>query len=213
MPYKLNKGVYAVRCKHHHCPFNEHLTIDDNIMGVTEDDVRTEALKMARDKAMVKHDSLYGRKHELENPEIRMVGGNIQAVGNTTAHNSHPAPWGVDIRRYAKGAVIANREVGEATICQVLEGVAYPTRNKAHRYMAGDCFGVSPLFANHGLSDVVAGEDMTAVAFYDMQKLRRSEPATASNLLARAMEDSLRVIGELGRTVERLRREVQKAAT
>jgi hypothetical protein len=211
MPYKLKKGVYAVRCRHPHCPFNERIEILENIMGVTESDVRWEALKMARDAACVKHDSIYGRKHVLENPEVRMAGGSCVAVG-ITAPTATPAPRGVDIRRYDKGDVIMKEGADATIVCEVLEGLAFPARNKAHRYTPGDCFGWAPFLPNHGMSDVIAAMDRTSVAFYDLAQLRRSDPNSASTLLARAMEDSLRVIGELGRTVARLRRVMQRAA-
>jgi len=211
MPFRLKKGVYAVRCRHPHCPFNERIEITENIMGMTESDVKWEALKMARDAAGVKHDSIYGRKHVLENPEVRMAGGSCVAVG-ITLPSATPAPRGVDIRRYKKGDVIMKEGVDATIICEVLEGAAFPARNRAHRYMSGDCFGWAPFLPNHGMSDVIAAQDRTAVAFYDLEHLLRSDPASASTLLARAMEDSLRVIGELGRAVARLRREVQRAA-
>ena len=53
---------------------------------------------------------------------------------------------------------------GEAasTVCEILEGSAYPLTNKTHRYAAGDCFGVAALVPNHTrLSDVVAQSDGT----------------------------------------------------
>ena len=213
MPYRLRKGVYAVRCRHPHCPFNDRFEIEENVMGWTESDVSTEALKMARDAAVVKHDSIHGRKHALENPEVRMVGGAVVATGITTAPATTPAPRGVDIRRYAKGDVIVKEGADATTVCEVLDGIAFAARNRTHRYAAGDCFGWAPSLPNHGMSDVVAGRDNTSVAFYGLEDLRRSDPANASRLLARAMEDSLRQVGELGRTVQRLRREVQRAAS
>jgi hypothetical protein len=213
MPYQLKKGVYAVRCRHPHCPFNDRFEIEENVMGWEESDVRIEALKIARDAALVKHDSIHGRRHPLENPEVRMVAGAIVALGITAAPVVTPAPRGVDIRRYAKGDVIMNEEADATTVCEVLEGTAFPARNRTHRYAQGDCFGWAPFLPNHGISEVIAGQDNTSVAFYDLEHLRRRDPASASRLLARAMEDSLRVIGELGRTVERLRREVQRAAS
>ena len=79
MPFRLNKGIYTVRCRHSHCPFNARVEIEDNIMGMTESDVASEAWKLARDVAHTKHAALpYGRGHQLQNPEIRLVSGNIQ---------------------------------------------------------------------------------------------------------------------------------------
>jgi len=82
MPFRLNKGIYLVRCRAAHCPFNARLEIDENIMGMTESDVAIEARKLAKNMACVKHDSLpYGRQHPLHNPDIRMVSGSIQLTG------------------------------------------------------------------------------------------------------------------------------------
>ncbi len=84
MPYRLKKGVYAVRCRYPHCTFNTRLEIDTVIMGMTEDDVEAEAMKMAKGMAMVKHDSLHGRRHPLLNPEIRRVAGYNQPIPVST---------------------------------------------------------------------------------------------------------------------------------
>ena len=82
MPFRLNKGIYVVRCRAARCPFNARFEIEENIMGMTESDVAIEARKLARNMAHVKHDSLpYGRSHPLHNPDIRMVSGSIQLTG------------------------------------------------------------------------------------------------------------------------------------
>ena len=68
MPYKLKNGVYAVKCRHPHCTFNVRFEIDQTIMGITEQDVDTEARRLARDMALTKHDAIHGTKHSLKNP-------------------------------------------------------------------------------------------------------------------------------------------------
>jgi hypothetical protein len=214
MPYRLNKGVYAVRCRHSHCPFHDRIDIEQNIMGVTEDDVRSEALKNARDKAVVKHDSIYGRHHGLENPEIHMISGSVQAVGiNHSPSNHTPSPKGVVIREFGKGDVILRKGEAASTVCEVIQGYAYPARNKTHRYSVGDCFGAAALLPNHRrMTDVVAGSDRTSVAFYDLTDLRQTEPRDVSRLISHVMEDTLKVVNELGKTVDRLHKGKQKAA-
>jgi len=205
MPYRLVKGVYAVRCKHAQCPFHDQMKIDENIVGVTEEDVRTEAIKMARDQATVKHDSIYGRKHGLEAPEIHMVSGMVQKLG-PAGSSEEGTQKGVVVRRFGKGEVILRKGETASTVCEVLEGSAYPLANKSHRYGAGDCFGVAALVPNHTrLSDVVAQVDGTTVAFYDLGDLRQNEPGRASRVVSRIMDDTLRVVDELGRAVSRLR--------
>ena len=213
MPYRLSKGIYAVRCRYPHCPFNDRLEVEPTIMGVTEEDVRSEAYKNARDKAMVKHDSIYGRRHGLDKPEIRMVSGSILHVGSDSAFGAMATNAAV-IKEYGRGDLILRKGEAATTVCEVLQGIAYPARNRQHRYTAGDCFGAAALLPNHGrLSDILAGSDRTVVAFHDLAALRRSEPRRANSLAARVMEDTLKVVDELGKTVHRLRRETQKLAT
>jgi hypothetical protein len=205
MPYRLVKGIYAVRCRHAQCPFHDQMKIDENIVGVTEEDVRAEAMKMARDQATVKHDSIYGRKHGLESPEIHMVSGSVQQLGPAPAPGEKTQK-GVVVRRFGKGDVILRKGEAASTVCEVLEGSAYPLTNKAHRYGAGDCFGVAALVPNHTrLSDVLARVDGTTVAFYDLGDLRQNEPGRANRVVSRIMDDTLRVVDELGKAVSRLR--------
>ena len=198
MPYRLIKGIFAVRCRHAQCPFHDQIKIEQDIVGVTEEDVRSEAIKMARDQAMVKHDSLYGRKHALETPEIRMASGTVQKLGVPSGHGS-ARQKSVIVRRFGKGEVILKKGEAAPTVCEILEGSAYPLANKSHRYAAGDCFGVAALVPNQTrLSDVIAAADGTTVAFYDLGDLRKIEPGRASRVVSQIMADTLRVVEELG---------------
>jgi hypothetical protein len=86
MHFRLNKAMFLVRCRHPHCLFNERFGIEENIAGITETDVKSEAYKLALSQAQVKHNSLYGRKHDMVNPEIRMVQGSCVAVGFVPEH-------------------------------------------------------------------------------------------------------------------------------
>ena len=221
MPYRLYKGVFAVRCRHPHCPYNDQIRIEQDIMGVTEEDVRSESLKMAKDQALVKHDSVFGRRtHGLESPEIRMVSGTIQKIGGAQSAYGGAGPAdaeaqrGRSVRRFHKGEVILKKGEAAGTVCEILEGGAYPAANRTHHYGVGDCFGVAALVPNHTrLSDVIAASDDTAVAFYDLAGLRASEPTRANRVVNRIMEDTLQVVDELGRTVDRLRKTRHKIAS
>ena len=206
MPYKLIKGIYAVRCRQPHCPFNDQIRIEQDISGVTEEDVRSEALKMARDQATIKHDSIYWRRHSLGNPEIRMVSGQIRKIG-PDAPVEVDSKGGVVVRRFSKGEVILRKGEAAGTVCEILEGNAHPRTNRTHRYGVGDCFGVAALVPNHTrMSDVIADADDTVVAFYDLVDLRQTEPGRATRIVSRIMEDTLQVVDELGRALDRLRK-------
>ena len=197
MPYRLNKGVYSVRCRHPHCPFNAQMKIDQAIMGMMESDVETEARKIARDMAMVQHDSIRGRQHSLHNPEIRRVSGSCQLMGAGPGHV--PQPRGeVGFREYAKGECILKEGEEAAWVCEVLRGSAYPERNKSHHYGAGDCFGAAALLPKQSrMISIIAGSDRTRIAFYNLIELNKSDPKKANSVFARVMEDTLQVIREL----------------
>jgi CRP-like cAMP-binding protein len=210
MPYRLNKGIYSVRCRYPGCPFNDQIEIEQTIMGVTESDVELEARKTARDAALVKHDSIYGRRHGLTNPEVRRVSGTCQAVGSSS-HASAPMPQGVRVREFRRGEVILKRGDEATSVCEVLQGVAWPTHNRMHKYGAGDCFGVAALLPNHSrMADIVAGIDRTMVAFYNLVEMSQSDPRNASRLFNCVMEDTLRVIDQLDKTTHRLRKTADK---
>lgn len=213
MPYKLIKGVYNVRCRSPHCPFNDQIRIEQELAGVTEEDVRSEALKMARDQAIIKHDSIYWRRHSMENPEVRMVSGQIRRIGRDEPVEVGGA-GGIVVRRFRRGEVILHKGEAAGTVCEVLEGSAYPRANRAHRYEAGDCFGVAALVPNHTrMSDVIAAVDDTVVAFYDLVDLRQNEPGRATRIVAKIMEDTLQVVDELGRAVDRMKRGKHRLAS
>ena len=174
----------------------------ENIMGMTESDVETEARKTARDMAHVKHDSLHGRQHALQNPEIRMVSGTVQLVGVGPLQTS-PRQGDWYVREFKKGDMILKKGEDATSVCEVLRGVAYPLPNRHHRYSLGDCFGVAALLPNHSrMADVMAGSDKTRIAFYRLPELNRHDPEKASRLLTRVIEDTLQVIGELEQSAE-----------
>ncbi len=80
MGFKLEKGVYNVRCHHPGCPFNADIKIEVNIMGVTARDVEEEAEKVARDKGSTMHDAVYGTSHKLEKPLVQKSSGRIRPL-------------------------------------------------------------------------------------------------------------------------------------
>ena len=142
-----------------------------------------------------------------------MASGSIQRVGGPPQAES-ASPRGMSVRRFRKGEVILKRGEAAGTVCEVLEGGAYPAANRTHHYGVGDCFGVAALVPNHTrMSDVMAASDETTVAFYDLAGLRASEPTRANRVVNRIMEDTLQVVDELGRAVDRLRRGRHKIAT
>ena len=210
MPYKLKGGVYAVKCRHAGCSFNTRFEIDQNIMGMTEQDVELEARRLARDMAQTKHDAIFGNKHSLKNPEVRKVSGVHQLVG---AHQELLLEGAKEIvyHEYKKGEVILKKGEDTSTICQVIRGFAYPLRNKDHRYSAGSCFGVAALLQRQSrTADIIAGKDGTRIAFFNVLELSRKNPKKARVLYDQAMEDVFSVIRDLEDTVDRLEQKLER---
>jgi hypothetical protein len=218
MPYRLKNGIYSVRCRYPRCPFHSQFEIEQNIMGMTEKDVELEAKKLARDMALIKHDAIHGTRHALRNPEIRKVSGAYELVG-TDPYGSRNVYGGVAPsqeayhKTYRKGEVILKKGDDAASICEVIQGSAYPERNRSHRYQVGDCFGAAALLAKHQRTcDVIAGGDDTKVAFYNLIELSRKNPKKARMMFTAVMEDTFAVIRDLERSIDRTRREIAREA-
>jgi hypothetical protein len=212
MPYKLKDGVYAVKCRHPHCTFDVRFEIDQMIMGITEQDVETEARRLAREMAFTKHDAIHGTKHSLKNPDIRKASGVCQLVGayQQPVIDEHRE---VSHREFRKGEVILRKGDQAATVCQVIRGSAYPLRNASHRYNAGDCFGIAALLQSKSrTADIVAGKDGTRIAFFNVLELSRKSPKKAKFLYDRAMADIFAVIEDLEQTISQLEHKLKKVS-
>ena len=94
MSFRLKEAVFKVRCREPGCPFISDFIVKENIMGATEADVDSEALKIARNMGFIKHDALYGRKHQLVNPEVYKIDASYERIGTTpyAPQSAPPAP-------------------------------------------------------------------------------------------------------------------------
>ena len=205
MPYRLKKGVYSVKCRYPQCTFEARMEIDQNIMGMTEWDVEIEAMNMARGMAMIKHDSLRElRRHMLTKPEIRRVSGYTELVGGGPASQIVQEVPEVVYKDFQKGEIILKKGEEADAICEVVRGVAFPERNKDHRYGCGDCFGASALISRQKrMANIVSGSDKTRVAFYNLMELNKRDPKKAREVYNRILQDTFKVIRELEHSVER----------
>jgi len=215
MPYRLKNGIYAVRCRYPKCTFNSQFEIQQNIMGMTERDVEIEAKKIARDMALIKHDAIHASRHSLRNPEIRKVSGTIELIGPAARRNGDAAyaaaAKDVYYQEFNRGQVILRKGDDATSVCEVIEGSAFPERNRSHRYRQGDCFGAAALLNRHRRTcDVIAGSDGTKVAFYNLIELSKSNPNKARQLFSGVMEDTFKVIQGLEKSIARTQKEIER---
>ncbi len=210
MAYKLIKGDFRVKCKHPGCPFDHSVIVNQNIMGLTEDDVEVEAKKLAISVAKIKHDSIYGNKHVLENPIVRKISGIYEAVGAKTSSIVNQ-PEAIKYREFKKDEHILSKGDLATTICEVVKGSAYVNKNKPHAYKPGDTFGVAALLINQvRTADVIASEDGTTVAFINLKELSKKDPKKAKFLYESAMEDVFDVIQEFEHLVCTLEKQIEE---
>jgi hypothetical protein len=221
MAYVLRDGIFQVKCRQQGCPFKSEFKIGQTIMGATDKDCESEAMKIARNMAAIKHDAIYGRTHILKDPIVRKIGGAYAAFGagqapgaaRTAARAVEPGiprpPGATAVKKYAKGEVILRKGDRASTVCEVISGAAYPENTTAIRYEAGRSFGAAGLLSNQERTgSVLADADDTVVAFYNMQEVSKTNPAKARELYNEVMEDTLHVIAFLDDRVDELEGEL-----
>ena len=210
MAFRLKKGVFKVTCKQPGCPFDFEVQVKQNIMGVTEEDVEDEAKKIARDIAMIKHDAIYGRKHSIMKPTIRKVSGVYESIGartNTLISQSEAVKY----KEFKNGDKVLKKGDIASTICEVIKGSAFPDKNKNHVYNIGDIFGAAALLVNQTrTADIIAGQDGTTIAFYNLKELSKKDPKKTRELYNNTMEDVFSVIADLGDLVDKLENELER---
>jgi CRP-like cAMP-binding protein len=221
MSFKLREVTFRVRCTEPGCPFDAEFTVRENIMGATEADVDSEAWKIARNMAFIRHDSIHGRKHPLANPEMHKIGGRydrmvpVEAPSVPTAAPAAPQAEGaLSVRRYRKGEKIIRKGESAITVCEVIRGSAHNEKRPELFYQTGSTFGAAALFEHKNrLADIVAGQDDTVIAFYNMRELSKSHPAKARELYNAAMEDIFDILTYLEGYTASLEKQLARART
>jgi CRP-like cAMP-binding protein len=206
MSFRLKEAVFKVRCREPGCSFVSDFAVKENIMGATEADIDSEALKIARNLGFIKHDAILGRKHQLASPDVYKVSGTYEHIGPAPAAPSAPAAapgtaspaaavGSAPVRTYRKGEIIIRQGDSATMVCEVLRGSAHNEKLPDLLYKVGTTFGAAAIFRQKNrMADIVAGEDGTAIAFYNLRELARSNPAKARVLYDEAMEDVFHVL-------------------
>jgi CRP-like cAMP-binding protein len=209
MAFKLKKGVFRVTCKNPGCTFDKEFEIPTNLMGLSEDDVESEAKKIAKDMASIKHDALFGKKHYLTNPQIRKVNCVYEAIGASAASIISQSE-AVKYKEYKKGDKILNKGDIASTICEVVKGKAVVDKTQ-HVYESGETFGAAALLVNQTrTADVIAHEDGTTIAFYNLKELSNKDPRKAKELYTEAMEDIFNIILNMETLIDNLDKQIEK---
>jgi hypothetical protein len=214
MALKLKEVVFRVRCREMGCPFTSDFSVKENIMGATQADVDSEALKIARDQAMTKHDAIYGRKHMMLNPDIHKVAGAYEPLGPASPAGRVRlvgAGEPVHTRRFDRGEKIVAKGERATTVCEVVRGSAINEARPGIVYRPGSTFGAAGLFEHKKrLASIVAVENDTLIGFYDMRELTKTDPAKARELYNEAMEDIFRVLAYLEDNCASLEKKIAK---
>ena len=218
MSFKLKEAVYKIRSREPGCTFVSEFIVRENFMGVTEADVDSEAIKIAKNMAFIKHDALHGRKHQLANPEIFKVSSAYERIGGLTAGSvftqqsgQAPAEQGIPGRAFRKGDLIMKKNEGSALVIEVLRGSVQNSGYPGLKSRPGAMVGSASVFHQKSRPvDIVAADENTAVTFHDMRELTRSNPARARELYDRALEDVFNVLVYLGDACASLEKKVKK---
>jgi CRP-like cAMP-binding protein len=198
MSFRLKEAVYKIRCREPGCTFVSEFIVKENFMGVTEADVDSEAIKIAKNMAFIKHDALHGRKHQLANPEIFKISSAYDRIGGLTADSVYTpggaapaaAAQGAPGRAFRRGDIIMRRQEDDGLVVEVLRGAVQNVGHPGLRYRPGAVIGSAAIFHQKARpTDIVAAEDDTAVMFHDVRELTRSNPGRAKELYDRALEE------------------------
>jgi CRP-like cAMP-binding protein len=215
MAFKLKEAVFRVRCREPGCPFVSDFLVKENLQGATEADVNSEAWKIAKDLGITRHDAIHGKRHPMVDPDIHMMRSSYETIGGVLRGKAPLAPSrlgeSINTRRYDRGDRIIAKGERATTVCEVVRGLARNARRPGLIYRPGATFGAAGLFENkRRMADIVAGEDGTIIAFYDMRELWTTDREKAKELSNEAMEDIFRVLAWLEDRCDALEKHLAK---
>ena len=132
-------------------------------------------------------------------PDIHKIRSSYEMIGASSVRRplafSPRLGEAINTRRYEKGDQIIAKGERATTVCEVVRGSAFKKDRHGLVYRPGATFGAAGLFEHkRRMADIVAGENGTIVAFYDMRELSQSAPEKARELYNEAMEDIFRVL-------------------
>jgi hypothetical protein len=218
MAFKLKEAMFRVRCREPGCAFVSDFLVKENLQGATEADVNSEAWKIAKDLGITRHDAIHGKRHPMIDPDIHMIRSSYETIGGAP---SRRVPLGsarlgetINTRRYDKGDRIIAKGERATTVCEVVRGLARNDRRPSLVYRPGATFGAAGLFENkRRMADIVAAENGTIIAFYDMREMWTTDREKAKELSNEAMEDIFRVLAWLEDRCDDLEKQLAQRKT
>jgi hypothetical protein len=216
MAFKLKEAMFRVRCREPGCPFVSDFLVKENLQGATEADVNNEAWKLAKDLGVTRHDAIHGKHHPMINPDIHIIRSSYETIGGVPRAKVPIAPArlgeSINTRRYDKGDRIIAKGERATTVCEVVRGLARNERRPGLFYRPGATFGAAGLFENkQRMADIVAAENGTIIAFYDMRELWTTDREKAKELSNEAMEDIFHVLTWLEDRCDSLEKKLAQA--
>ncbi len=217
MAYKLVKGEYKVKCGNPACNFEKTFLLEsENILGIDEDSVDQASIELITYMANCEHLTMnYGeetdqesaeqeascdcdmvQEHELCEPEVTKISAIYEFV--ELSDNNRVLKEAVKYHDYNKGEQVVAKEGVFHQICEVINGSVYVNKSKPTVYKTGDIFGRNALIVNQEQSfEIVAGEDNTTVAFYNLPELFDKDLKKCLELYHGAAYDVLSIIYDL----------------
>lgn len=210
MAYKLVKGEFLIKCTCDECSYSNKFEITQGFYGETENDVLLAAGEQAKIMALLEHQK-DSPDHVLENMTVEKNSGIYEFVPFQKLLHSEQSE-GVKYKTYKKDDVIIAGDEIFYGLCEVVKGAASICRAKVLTLKPGEIFGLSELFVNQVRSgDLVADEDETMIAFYNMQELFRTDLKKCLDLYHASVQNIFALIDRLKDEAVMLEKKLEEA--
>ena len=210
MAYKLAKGEFLIKCNCEECSYSNKFEVTDGFCGETENEVLEIAGEQAKIMALLEHQKDCP-EHKLENLSVEKSTGIYEFVSFRELVRSEQNE-GVKYKNYNKGDVILSGDEPFYGICEVVNGAASICRAKVITLKPGDAFGLSELCVNQVRNgDLVADEDETMIAFYNMSALFGSDLKKCFDLYHASSQNIFALIDNLKEEAVILEKKLENA--
>jgi CRP-like cAMP-binding protein len=210
MSYKLVKGEFLIKCNCDECSYSQRFEITDGFYGETENDALQVASEQAKMMAVLEHQKDFPQ-HTIEDMSVEKSNGIYEFVLFKKLLHSEQNE-SVKYKTYKKGDVILAGDENFYGLCEVVNGVASICRAKNLTFKPGDVFGLSQLCVNQIRNgDLIADEDETMIAFYNMKELFSTDLKKCLDLYHASFENIFALIDHLKDEAMMLEKKLEQA--